>query len=90
MSLVSLVSVCMKMGEVTGPGFAWDQVEMLWSKGGKQSRGSSQLVPLMMGDGGRKCAGWWAWSDLYLAAVHSDMNCTLASTELSMGRLWIG
>ena len=59
-------------------------MEILCSKGGRQSRGTSQLVPRMMGEGVRKCAGWRAWSDLYLAAVQSDMNCTLASTELSM------
>ena len=58
MSLLSLTTVWMKMGEVTGAGLAWDQVEMLCNKGGRQSRGRSQLVPLMMGDGGRKCAGW--------------------------------
>ena len=62
------------MGEETGPGLAWDQVEMLCNKGGRQSRGRSQLVPLMMGEDGRKCAGWCAWSDLYLAAVQREIE----------------
>ena len=54
------------------------------------SRGSSQVAPLIMASAEelRKCAGGWAWSDLCLAAVHREMNCTLANnTQLNIDKL---
>ena len=53
------------------------------------SRGSSQVAPLIMAsvEELRKWAGGWAWSDLCLAAVHREMNCTLASTQLNIDKL---
>ena len=53
------------------------------------SRGSSQVAPLIMAwvEEFRKWAGGWAWSDLCLAAVHREMNCTLANTQLNIDKL---
>ena len=53
------------------------------------SSGSSQVAPLIMAsvEELRKCAGGWAWSDLCLAAVHREMNCTLANTQLKIDKL---
>ena len=53
------------------------------------SSGSSQGAPLIIASVGelRKCAGGWAWSDLCLAAVHREMNCTLANTQLNIDKL---
>ena len=53
------------------------------------SRGSSQVAPLIIASEEqlRMWAGGWAWSDLCLAAVHSEMNCTLANTQLNIDKL---
>ena len=54
------------------------------------SSGSSQVAPLVIAsvEELRKCAGGWAWSDLCLAAVHREMNCTLANnTQLNIDKL---
>ena len=46
-------------------------------------------LPLLRGTGAgaRKCAGGWAWSERWRAAVHREMNWTRASTQLSMDTL---
>ena len=54
------------------------------------SSGSSQVAPLVIAsvEELRKCVGGWAWSDLFLAAVHREMNCTLANnTQLNIDKL---
>ena len=54
------------------------------------SSGSSQGAPLVIAsvEELRKCVGGWAWSDLCLAAVHREMNCTLANnTQLNIDKL---
>ena len=54
------------------------------------SSGSSQVAPLVIAsvEELRKCVGGWAWSDLCLAAVHREMNCTLTNnTQLNIDKL---
>ena len=53
------------------------------------SRGSSQVAPLIIASDEQLSmwAGGCAWSDLCLAAVHREMNCTRANTQLSIDKL---
>ena len=53
------------------------------------SRGSSQVAPLIIASEEqlRMWAGGCAWSDLCRAAVHSEMNCTRANTQLNIDKL---